>query len=320
MSVHALSPPRNRLQRVVGTFAELRHEALRRDAALYHFHDPELIPLGLELRARGKHVIYDVHENLPEAILSKPYLPTGSRIPIAAGAWVAERVMAAAASAIVTATPAISRRFPAAKTIPVQNYPLLNELESPASRPFRERDRTVVYAGGISAKRSVFEMVQAMSLIETEAQLVMAGRFDRAATEQDVQEVPGWDRVRFLGWQPRSALPGLLENARAGIVLFHPEPNHVEAMPNKLFEYMSAGLPVIASDFPLWRQIVEGAGCGMLVDPQDARAIAGAIEWMLTHPDEAEAMGRRGREAVVNTYNWDREAEKLIQLYQRLLA
>ena len=82
---------------------------------------------------------------------------------------------------------------------------------------------------------------------------------------------------------------------------------------------MSAGIPVIASDFPLWRQIVSSARCGLLVDPQDPRAIAEAMRWILKHPAEAESMGQRGRLAVERTYNWDIEVTKLIDLYSKLL-
>ncbi len=73
------------------------------------------------------------------------------------------------------------------------------------------------------------------------------------------------------------------------------------------------------SDFPLWREIVEGAGCGLLVDPLNPEEIANAILWLLERPAEAQAMGKRGREAVRMRYNWSIEAQKLLQMYRELM-
>jgi glycosyltransferase involved in cell wall biosynthesis len=87
-----------------------------------------------------------------------------------------------------------------------------------------------------------------------------------------------------------------------------------------MFEYMAAGIPVIASDFPLWREIVEGNHCGLCVDPLDSKAIALAIDWLLEHPEEAEKMGKNGQRAVRERYNWDNEAETLLAAYKTLLA
>ncbi len=96
-------------------------------------------------------------------------------------------------------------------------------------------------------------------------------------------------------------------------------PNHVDAQPNKMFEYMSAGIPVIASDFPLWREIIEGCGCGICVDPLDPKKIAEAIDYLVDNPEIARRMGENGRKAVYDRYNWDVEEKKLLALYDSLL-
>jgi glycosyltransferase involved in cell wall biosynthesis len=164
-------------------------------------------------------------------------------------------------------------------------------------------------------------MIQAMALLPNTlpATLELAG-----PQSQDDNNIallrnhPGWTRVQHHGFIDQSSTFRILQNVRAGLVLYHPEPNQVESLPQKIFEYMGAGIPVIASDFPLWRRIIGDAGCGYLVDPRDVSAIAKTIEYVLTHPAEAEAMGHRGQAAVLAHYNWDTEAKKLTALYRQL--
>jgi hypothetical protein len=314
------SKPRSRVLRMtLGAWRMLRAvQKARPDVA--HFHDPELIPVGLALKLSGIKVIYDVHEDVPRQILTKYYLPAVFRKPAAwfmeAVEWIAGRCF----DAIVPATPKIAVRFPADKTVVVQNFPILEELVAPEPLPYEQRPPHFAYVGGITRARGAREMVEAIGRVSSgEARLRLAGAFSPKNLQSEIKALPGWDKVDFLGWADRRQVAGLLGNVRAGLVLFHPGPNHCSAQPNKMFEYMAAGLPVIASDFPLWRQIVDGAGCGLLVDPLDPVAIADAMQWILEHPAGAEAMGRRGRQAVEEKYNWEREAEKLIGLYERLM-
>lgn len=320
VNVHPVAASGARLKRASVGAAKVLHTALGTGAELFHFHDPELIPFGLLLRGMGKRVIYDVHESLPKAVMSKPYLHPAVRRSIATAAGGAERAMGRFASAIVTATPAIARDFPAEKTLAVQNFPILDELVAPPASPYQSRSPVAVYTGGVSAIRGAREMVLAMGQTTSEARLSLVGTVKGADLQADLPRLDGWERVDAHGQQPRERLPDLLGAGRVGLVLFHPEPNHVEAMPNKMFEYMSAGLPIIASDFPLWRGILEEVGAGLVVDPMDPAAIARAIDWMMEHPEEAEAMGQRGRAAVDTRFNWEAESQKLIALYGRLLS
>ena len=313
----------NRFLRITRTAWEVYRKACCIDADLYHFHDPELIPAGLLLSLRGKRVIYDVHEDYPSSLSHKdrewvhPFLRSVLPQGVAFLEWFGTIFF----SGIITATPAIAERFPALKTTVVQNFPIINELQPVDPIPYEKRDNVVVYVGGISELRGAETMVESAGLLpeNLKAHLLLAGAFSPAGLEDELKQLPGWRRVRFLGWQSRKNVADILGKARLGLVLFHPAPNHINSQPNKLFEYMSAGIPVVASDFPLWRDLIGKAGCGLLVDPLQPAAIAEAIQWLLEHPCEAESMGQRGQTAVSKIFNWNRESKKLLNFYKGIL-
>lgn len=322
VKVVALPKPENRLTRIFGLTWRAFCLALKQRADLYHLHDPELLLNGilLKLFTRAK-IIYDVHEDLPRQILNKHWIPKYLRQVTAWFAELAEIVGTSFIDRIVTATPVIAERFTVTKTVVVQNYPRIEELVVDNPIPYPHRSSFVVYVGGISRIRGLGEMVQAIGLLPDEvgARLLLAGSFRPSALEKDVRQLAGWKRVDYLGWQSREGVKRLLSKVRIGLVTLHPTPNYIDSYPVKLFEYMSAGIPVVASDFPLWWEIVEGAGCGLLVDPMKPEEIARAILWLLQHQVEAQAMGERGRKAVSERYNWTIESQKLLQMYRELI-
>ena len=304
------------------TVRAVLHAALAEDADLYHFHDPELIPVGLWLKARGKRVLYDVHEHVPQQIRAKTWISPWLRRPMSAGMVAIEGGSTRLFDGVVAATPTIASRFPADKTVTVQNFPIVGEFRQRAGVPYRQRAATVAYVGGLTAQRGAWEMVRAMGCLPEGlgARLQLAGAFQPEQLQGELEAAPAWPLVDCAGWLSRGEVADFLGRARIGMVTLHPLPNYQDAYPIKLFEYMAAGIPVVASDFPLWRRIVEDAGCGLLADPLDPNAIAAAIQWLLEHEDEAEAMGRRGQRAVIEQYNWDVEAKKLLDFYHSLLG
>lgn len=296
-------------------------EALKLKASLYHFHDPELILMGLILKLMGKKVIYDVHEDLPRQILTKGWLPLWSRKIVASIAEFIEWVGTKFFDGVIVVTPLIQKRFLSHKTILVQNFPIQGELASVETKNYANRHPYFAYIGGITTIRGISEMIKAIEHIEsTHVKLMLGGKFSPESLYEQVKSLKGWKKVQYEGFVSRGKVVQILEEARAGLVLFHPVPNHISAQPNKLFEYMSASIPVIASDFPLWRQIIEGAQCGLLVNPLCPQEIAEAMEWILNHPNEAEKMGKNGLKAVQSTYNWEKENEKLLAFYKKLLG
>lgn len=310
-------PPTSRLLRALLGNWRMWRACRRWKADIAHFHDPELILAGFALKLSGTKVIYDVHEDVPSQILSKHWIPSVWRRPIAntvsAVEWLAGRVF----DGVFAATPTIAKRFSDSKTTTVQNFPVVDELAS--NVPWTEKHAEVCYVGGLGKIRGVEQMCAAIGMVRSEARLNLGGSFGDPRIESELRNTPGWSRVNALGWLDRSSVRNVLRRSVAGLVTLHPTVNYVDALPVKMFEYMAAGIPVIASDFPLWRDIVEGSECGLLVDPLDPRAIAGAIDTLVGNPDLAERMGRKGREAVEQKYNWDLEKFKLLAFYQERL-
>jgi glycosyltransferase involved in cell wall biosynthesis len=317
--IRAVPVPRDRVQRLLATGPAVARAALRERCDVYHLHDPELLPLGVLLRMLGRRVIYDAHEDLPKDVAGKGYLPRALRRPAAWLAGHASRACTRAFDATVIAVPSIADSVRGHRVV-VHNYPVLDEMLRAPARPWNSRGRAAIYAGSISESRGLREMVAAMAspAMPQDARLTLAGRFDDAELERRAQGEPGWSRVDYAGWTDEATLWRLMADAKVGVVTLHPTPAFFESMPMKLFEYMALGLPVVASDFPGWRAIVESSRCGLLVDPMDVDAIAGAVAYLLRHPDAAEEMGRNGRHAVMSRFSWESEAEGLLALYARV--
>ncbi len=322
VAISALPRPKGRLDRMTRVLWLCLKRALNTRAKVYHFHDPELIPVGLVLRLLGRRVIYDVHEDLPRQVLSKPWIPRvlrGLTSRLVAGV---EWMGASMFNGIVAATPSIARRFPLKKTFLVQNFPIEGELLVGAPKPYAERPMNVTYVGGVTALRGIREMVTAVKSLpeRLQARLLVVGEFDSEALRAEVAAMTlGHPNVQLLGRKTRTEVAEILDESRVGLVLLLPAPNYLASYPTKLFEYMSAGVPIVASDFPVWREIVGDIGCAFLVDPTDRSATAEAIQWLLDHPKEAEVMGRRGQSAVWARLNWTQQANALAELYREMV-
>lgn len=317
VTIVPLSAARSRLERAtVGQFKAVA-AALSTGSEIYHLHDPELVLAGLVLKVIGKKVVYDVHEDLPRQILSKYWIPKPVRKLVASSFEYLENFAARRFDAVVTATPFIRDRFVGigSNAVDVNNYPLLGEFDQ--YYPWSHKERAVCYLGGIHDIRGLFEMIEAMG--RTDVRLLLAGPFALHEQQERAMTIRGWENVQYLGVLKRAGLAEVFARSMCGLLLFHPEPNHVDAQPNKMFEYMSAGIPVIASDFPLWREIIVGNDCGICVNPLDPDEIARAILWMADNPAAAERMGRNGRKAVEEKYHWEVESEKLLRVYASLL-
>jgi lipopolysaccharide/colanic/teichoic acid biosynthesis glycosyltransferase/glycosyltransferase involved in cell wall biosynthesis len=319
VKVCVVKPPRNRFERMSRTTWKVYEAALREDGEIYHFHDPELMPVGALLRTRGKRVIYDVHEDFSIDVNHKQWIPALLRGPASLLVRASEFTFTKVFDRVIAATPMIARKFPAGKTRLVQNFPWTHEFRTSNHLPYEQREPLAVYVGGLSDERGLREMRQAVELAAKEipVRLVIAGKVN-SGTRAEFQHDRASSLVEHKGQLSRSQIAEVLGRAKVGLVLLHPTGNYVNAQPNKLFEYMSAGLPVVASDFPLWRKIVGSTKCGLVADPLNPAAIAEALVWLFRHPARAAEMGLNGQRAVAEKYNWERESKYLIATYAEL--
>jgi len=314
----SLPKPYNRLTRMTIGVMRGFWAAFRSKAFIVHLQDPELIPAGILLKIAGRKVIYDIHEDFAQATLARHWVPLPLRYLIGFAGGLMERVSARFFDAIIAATPAIAERFRFhSRTVTVCNYPLTGEIPE---RTGEAPGNFIICAGVISENRGALVMLEAMGILNKkhQATLLLAGHFSPGSLRPVMEQHPGWKHVEYLGYLDRPGLASALKRASAGLVILDPEERFKVALPTKMFEYMAAGIPVIASDFPLWRQIVGESGCGLLADPTRPEAVAEAIESVLSHRMESMEMGKRGREAFLSKYNWATQESILLTLYRDL--
>jgi glycosyltransferase involved in cell wall biosynthesis len=325
--VLGLPQPSSRLLRPANWWRILRF-SLRERADIYHFHDPELLlPAGLIKLLTRRPIIYDVHENYPQDILTKEWIPAPLRRLVSALFRVFEDTAVRGVDGVVVVNRHLEERFEGkARVVRVANYSRLDGHANAKRHPGR-RDAGArpyfVYGGRVSDDRGLYECLRALESLGEEAEILCAGRIGhvangelRALLEHGHTERP----FKYLGLLPYEAIPPLFEGALAGLLCFQPTPNNVLGTPNKLFEYMSASIPVIASDFPFIREVVVEADCGLLVQPDDTRQIASAMAQVLHHPQDAARMGENGLRAARERYNWQVEEKKLLSFYETLLG
>lgn len=286
-------------------------------ARVFHIHDPELLPFALLLKWQGNTVIYDAHEDLPRDVMMKDWIPYPFRKTIA---WLVEKMenfIARRLDWVISATPFIHKRFQemGANTLEVMNYPKLGEFDSGSSAVSENVNiPKICYVGMISLQRGILELINSIEAMNVS--LIIAGAFVDRKTEKMARALPGWKKVDFRGFVSRHEIANIFKQSLAGVCLFHPTAAHHNALPNKLFEYMSSGIPVIVSNFASWISIIDKAQCGLCVDPKSVFAIKDAIQWILDNPLTAKKMGEKGKFAVAEYYNWKSESDKLLRIYQ----
>jgi glycosyltransferase involved in cell wall biosynthesis len=331
VEIIALPKAKNRVHRMFGLTLKIFWLALKQKADLYHFHDPELMFIGVALKLfTGKRVIYDVHENVRKQILNKYWLPKWSRkiVSILYG-WIEKLCLLFIDYIIIAEDSYIENYIKLNNVKCVKNFPLLSYLKNQnceANYSQEIIEKSLIYLGCISKPRGVFELIKAVKLLKdygySNVLLKLIGPVYPESLLLEVNELLSRynisNNITIFGKIPHEKVYEILSESRVGLAILHPDPNYIESFPTKLFEYMATGLPVVVSNFPLWKEIINAHKCGICVDPLNPEEIAKAIRYLIEHPKLAKKMGENGRKAVLEKYNWEREGRKLLALYRRI--
>ena len=225
---------------------------------------------------------------------------------------------------VIFTTPLVGERYRNMR-VPserIENYPLIMLSDS-----FKEnRKKEIIYLGGMSKIRGIIELLEAFAILTRKYSdwiLTMVGEITPKSFAEEVNtlisDLKIEKNIKLVGQVPYEKKERYSSRASIGVVTYLPYANNMSCLPNKLFDYMLVGLPVVTSNFDLYKEIVEGNACGITVDPTKAEEIAEAVSYLIEHPGEAKKMGENGKRAVMEKYNWGIEGRKLLNIYKRVL-
>jgi glycosyltransferase involved in cell wall biosynthesis len=325
IEVLSLGTARRRADRMWRLVNEVRRQVRTLKPDVVVLHDPELLRLVPGLRRQGTRVVYDAHEDYAAQLRDKEWLPAPIRRIGSPLLSRLELAMTDRADLVLTATPTIASRFEAQQPVVVLNRPIvgdlppLDDLRADRANSEEHRPSRLVFVGDLRAVRGAHALVDAMHLINQRrpARLTILGKLTPVTLAEDLAGSSGWRYVDVTGWRPRGEVNEALSKADLGMLPFLDADNHRTSQPNKLFEYLHFGLPVVATDFPLWRSLAEPVASRYVPSRSgDAADLAAASLEVLDRPPSLE----RRLEAATRAralYAWETEAHAYVRAIER---
>jgi len=317
VKIIALSKPKNRFTRIFGLTWRVFYLGLHQHADVYHFHDPELIFIGILLKLLGKKVIYDVHEDVSKQILNKDWIGNVNvRKFVAFIVNLIDHIGALLFDKIIYVVPDITEKYPKNKTIILRNFPILKLIDNTVTIDYKKNKSIIIYAGGLTGIRGIKEIIQAMEYIGNRAEFWLLGKWESEKFKKECENLKGWKYTKYLGLVSLEEVFQYMKIADIGISTLHPVKNYLTSLPIKVFEYMACSLPMVISEFPYWKEIF--VECAIFVNPYNSKDIAKKISYLLDNPDEAKELGKKGRKLIEEKYSWETESKKLLVMYKNL--
>ncbi|WP_326907831.1 glycosyltransferase family 4 protein [Sedimentibacter sp. MB31-C6] len=314
--------PKNRFSRMIFSNRNFYKMAVDIDADIYHFHDPELLPVGNKLKKIGKKVIFDAHENYIMQIKEKYYIPKLFRSVISCVYGKYESFSVKRFDSVIFPC-TLNNMNPfekkAKKTVFIDNVPVLSELYNKYKENESKQERLICYVGGLTYQRGITHLIKAAYKARTK--LILGGILSPLDYSNEIKKMKEFSCVDYKGYVKHDKVVDIYKQSSIGIctILNVGQYNKGDNFPTKVYEYMSMGLPVIISDYPYVRKVFKQYKFGIAVHPENVDEIADAIIYLLNNPEIALKMGQEGRRAVKERFNWNIEEKKLLELYEKLI-
>lgn len=313
--------PQTRWNRVWKADAAIIAYALQEKANIYHFHDPELLRYAKKIHKTKATVIFDSHEFYALQFLTKDYIPKVFRKYVKNIYQHFEKKWLQFVDAVIVPCTLDEKNYfegRAKRTCYIANMPSLKEFYEIYDEA-QEKEKMVCQAGSLSYSRGVLHLVKAMEKID--AILVLAGVFDSNDFKKKLKTMDAYSKVEYRGRLTRQEICKLYQAASVGMstMLDMGQYYHIDTLATKTYEYMAMGVPVVLSDTPYAKKVLEQYPFGIAVNGAVPDEIAVAVNYLLNHPEQAKKMGEAGRCAIKERFHWEKEAEKLKKLYQDLV-
>ena len=213
-------------------------------------------------------------------------------------------------------------------SVDILNYPILDtniiNLDNQKKRKYNQR-KNLIYVGDVTEDRNTLGMVHLVKQLEdlgVQVNLKIIGpnnlnREIQTQVNDFVNEHKLNEKIQFLGRLPYEEIWSHLREADLGLCMLLPIPNYTQSMATKIYEYMAIGLPVIASDFPLWRNLLCGEKqAGIVINPLNIKEASIKIGDLLLNQEKLETLSNNGTYLIKNEFNWQIEGNKLLMFYK----
>lgn len=330
VQMHPFPPVQRRLQRPVLTPLRLMPKLIRilPRVDLVHFHDLDILP-WMAILSLVKPVVYDVHENYAEEMLVREWVPDWLRVPLYHGVGAAQYAFAYLLRNVVLVVPDQERQFPGKRfrRHSVRNYASLELLSKVHGDDYESRPGRVVFTGAnYESNGSVLllEIAKRVKTLLPDLRFTVMDWFaDRRFREEFLEKRRAWDLedyVEILPPVPPQEITTILNRSTIALACNLRVAKQEMALPQKLFEYMAAALPIVSSDLPHARQIFMQHDLGILAQPENPDSFVRAIHQLATDRGRARVLGFNGQMAFKTAYCWEGQMDGLWDFYRQILA